>query len=105
MVFRDKSPVANGIIFTASFRNMLKSFTMSSQQTQSPSGAENASQRAADTGNASNPSPQNESLSPAQGLQLLDEKAEKYLREVANIEDVPDAQDQEEMDKTLSDEH
>jgi len=30
---------------------------------------------------------------------LLDEKAEKYLRESANIEDEPDAQDQQEADE------
>lgn len=53
------------------------------------------------TGNASNPAPDNNSLAPSAGSQLLDEKAEKYLREVASIEDVPDAQDQQEMDETL----
>lgn len=55
---------------------------------------------AADTGNASNPSAGSEERrSP--GSQLLDEKAERYMREVANIEDVPDAQDQKDMDKTI----
>ena len=53
------------------------------------------------TGNASNPAPDDDSLSPSPGSQLLDEKAEKYLREVASIEDVPDAQDQKEMDEIL----
>lgn len=53
------------------------------------------------TGNASNPAPDDDSLYPSPGAQLLDEKAEKYLREVASIEDVPDAQDQKEMDETL----
>lgn len=57
---------------------------------------------AADYGNASNPSPHNEDTS-AQN-QLLDKGAEKYLREVASIEDVPDAQDQHEMDETISQE-
>ena len=33
--------------------------------------------------------------------QLIDKKGEKYLREVANIEDVPDAEDQQDMDKTI----
>ena len=56
------------------------------------------------TGNASNPSPHDNGLSPSAGSQLLDEKAEKYLREVASIEDVPDAQDQQEMDQTLDEE-
>lgn len=55
----------------------------------------------ADTGNASNPAPDDNSLSPSPGNQLLNEKAEKYLRESANIEDMPDALDQKEMDKTL----
>jgi hypothetical protein len=54
----------------------------------------------APTGNASNPSPQNNELG-SPGNQLLDDKAEKYLREVASIEDVPDAQDQQEMEDTI----
>lgn len=53
----------------------------------------------AESGNASNPSPHN-AAAPAEN-QLLDKHAEKYLREVANIEDVPDAQDQEDMDETI----
>lgn len=56
---------------------------------------------AANTGNASNPAPEDDSLHPSPGNQLLDERAEKYLREAANIEDLPDAQDQKEMDETL----
>lgn len=55
---------------------------------------------AADYGNASNPSPHT-SLEDGQSNQLLDKRAEKYLREVASIEDLPDAQDQEEMDETI----
>jgi hypothetical protein len=58
---------------------------------------------AAETGNASNPSPH--SMPQQKGGQLLDNKAEKYLREVANIEDLPDAQDQQDMDETLSQEN
>ena len=54
----------------------------------------------ADTGNASNPSPHDQQSEPNQQSQLLDEKAEKYLREAGNIEDEPDAQDQEEADET-----
>jgi hypothetical protein len=38
---------------------------------------------------------------PANDNQLLNKNAEKYLRESANIEDVPDAQDQEEADESL----
>ena len=57
---------------------------------------------AANIGNASNPGPDASSLQDSPGNQLLDEKAEKYLREVASIEDVPDAQDQQQMDETLN---
>ncbi len=56
---------------------------------------------AAETGNASNPSPRNEETESSGSHQLLDEKAEKYLREVASIEDVPDPQEQQEADETL----
>jgi hypothetical protein len=56
---------------------------------------------AADYGNASNPSPHNSAAEPPAENQLLDERAEKYLREVASIEDVPDAQDQQDMDETI----
>ena len=54
----------------------------------------------ADYGNASNPSP-HPNEAPADN-QLLDKHAEKYLREVANIEDEPDAQDEEEMDEIIA---
>lgn len=53
---------------------------------------------AADTGNASNPSPHNKEMEPVGNNQLLDEKAEKYLRESANIEDEPDAQEQQDAE-------
>jgi hypothetical protein len=53
------------------------------------------------TGNASNPAPDDDSLYPSPGNQLLNERAEKYLREVASIEDMPDALDQKEMDEIL----
>lgn len=59
---------------------------------------------AAGTGNASNPSPLVNDMQPSAGNQLLDEKAEKYLREVSSIEDVPDPQDQQEADDTLREE-
>jgi hypothetical protein len=58
----------------------------------------------AETGNASNPSPHDESTEPASN-QLLDEKAEKYLRESASIEDYPDAQDQAEADEIFKKEN
>jgi hypothetical protein len=53
----------------------------------------------ADTGNASNPAPTDTEQTDSN--HLLDKKAEKYLREVASIEDVPDAQDQRDMDEAL----
>ena len=62
--------------------------------------SENETFPPADSGNASNPSPHHNDA-PA-GNQLLDKRAEKYLREVANIEDEPDAQDQEDMDETIA---
>ena len=55
---------------------------------------------AADTGNASNPSPDNKEQKV--GNQLLDKKAEKYLREAGNIEDLPDAQDQQEIEESMN---
>lgn len=55
----------------------------------------------ADTGNASNPSPKPLGTGPVNSNQLLNEKAEKYLREAGNIEDLPDAKDQEEADETI----
>ena len=57
---------------------------------------------AADTGNASNPSPDN--TQQKEGEQLLNKKAEKYLREAANIEDLPDAEEKQDMDETLKEE-
>lgn len=54
-----------------------------------------------DTGNASNPSPHSGNLEAVNNDQLLNEKAEKYLRESANIEDQPDAQDQQEADEVI----
>jgi hypothetical protein len=43
------------------------------------------------TGNASNPSPEDQ-IKPVTD-QLLNEKAENYLREGGNIEDIPDAEE------------
>lgn len=59
----------------------------------------------ANTGNASNPSPPDEKDIPAGTNQLLNEKAEKYLREVASIEDLPDAQDEQDMNDTIDKEN
>ena len=58
---------------------------------------------AAPSGNASNPSPDDEPGIPQGANQLLGERAEKYLRESASIEDVPDEQDWQEADKVLRD--
>lgn len=55
----------------------------------------------AETGNASNPSPHNRKLDPVKD-QLLSEKAENYLRESGNIEDEPDAQDQQDADQLFN---
>lgn len=54
---------------------------------------------AAGTGNASNPSASNKEMETVNKNQLYDKKAEKYLREAASIEDVPDAQDQQDAMK------
>lgn len=62
--------------------------------------AEDSKGPAADYGNASNLLPDNDATEPPEN-QLLDSRAEKYLREVANIEEVPDAQDQQEMDDAI----
>jgi hypothetical protein len=52
-------------------------------------------------GNASNPAPQPDDAESLGDNQVLSEGAEKYLREVASVEDYPDARDDEEMDKTI----
>ena len=49
------------------------------------------------TGNASNPAPEN-GPQPQNRDALIDEKGEKYLREVANPEDYPDPQESEAAD-------
>jgi len=59
---------------------------------------------AADTGNASNPSPHKSNESDGNN-QLLGKEAEKYLRETASIEDLPDATDQEDMEESFKKEN
>ena len=54
----------------------------------------------AETGNASNPSPRKADREPAGNSQVLGKKAEGYLREAGNIEDMPDAQDQQEAEES-----
>lgn len=53
----------------------------------------------AETGNASNPSPQTTANEPLNDNALLAAGAEEYLREGGNIEDLPDAPDQQEADR------
>jgi hypothetical protein len=50
--------------------------------------------RIAGTGNASNPMPDTETA--ANENQLIGKKGEKYLRESGNIEDMPDANEEQE---------
>ena len=73
-----------------------------SQDKQTPMGT-GGKMLPAETGNASNPAPHNNDLEPAGNNQLLDERAEKYLREVASPEDYPDEQDWQDADKVLDD--
>ncbi len=67
-------------------------------QHQQPS---NDKQPSVNIGNASNPAPRPDELGPMSDNQLLTEGAEKYLREVASVEDYPDARDDEEMDRAI----
>jgi hypothetical protein len=53
----------------------------------------------APTGNASNPSPSEQGADTDNTNQLIDPKGEKYLREVASIEDLPDAEEDNEESK------
>ena len=56
----------------------------------------------AETGNASNPLGEG-GLEPVENNRLIDERGEKYLREVSSPEDYPDDEDWEAADKTLND--
>ncbi len=55
----------------------------------------------ANIGNPSNPAPQDDA---ERRSQLIDEKGEKYLREVASPEDYPDEQDWQEANKIIKEE-
>ena len=55
----------------------------------------------ADTGNASNPSPHDEKMIPDEPSQLLGKRAETYIRESANIEDLPDPQQELDADEVI----
>lgn len=61
---------------------------------------ENTGMPPAPTGNASNPSASGDTA-PQDEHQLLGARAEKYLRESASIEDMPDDEDWQEADDTL----
>ena len=56
-------------------------------------------------GNASNPSPYIREDEQSSKNQLLDQKAEKYIRESGNIEDMPDPQEQQDTDEILKKEN
>ena len=63
--------------------------------------SKDSSIRAKDKENRGNVSSQgfnDEAFGPAANKQLLDERAEKYLRESANIEDLPDAAERKSLD-------
>jgi hypothetical protein len=63
--------------------------------------AQEAGKATTGTGNASNP-PAEQSAQPPVDKQYLNKKAEKYLRESGNIEDMPDAQEQQEADELIA---
>ena len=75
---------------------------MTADESKKTQDAEMANWPQVNIGNASNPSPNDDSTDSSAGDQLLGKQAEKYIREVANIEDVPDASDQEAMDETIN---
>lgn len=56
---------------------------------------------AADTGNASNPTPHDDKMIPEECNQLLGKRAETYIRESANIEDLPDPQQELNADEVI----
>lgn len=56
----------------------------------------------AQTGNASNPEPEDARQEPNVDKSLFGEQAQTYLRESGNIEDIADARQQKEADDTLS---
>ena len=55
----------------------------------------------ADTGNASNPTPDDDKMIPEESNQLLGKRAETYIRESANIEDLPDPQQELDADEVI----
>lgn len=65
-----------------------------------PDQNKNSSLPQAETGNAVNPPPENPAAAN-QSSQLLSKKAEKYIRESGKIEDLPDTQEQKEIDEVI----
>jgi hypothetical protein len=56
--------------------------------------------KSVDIGNASNAGPHDQKYEPAAGEnQLLDKKAEKYMRQVTSPEEMPDAEESQELDE------
>lgn len=56
--------------------------------------------KSVDIGNASNAGPHDQRFEPADSNnQLLDKNAEKYLRQVASPEEMPDAEESQELDE------
>gem|GEM_PF-1137418 len=75
------------------------------EQDRNNSQPDNGSQPAVNIGNASNPSADPQQNEPLSDNQILTAGAEKYLREVASIEDYPDANDDTQMDETIKEEN
>ena len=71
------------------------------EQDRNSSQPDKNSQPAVNIGNASNPSPNDDRNEALSDNQILTEGAEKYVREVASIEDYPDAKDEADMDKAI----
>lgn len=53
-------------------------------------------------GNASNAGPADEQLASGDDSQLLNEKAEKYMRQVTSPEEMPDAEERQDIDENKS---
>lgn len=77
---------------------------MSAAQKRNSPTTPNDHHTSAPTGNASNPSPQEDKVESSGRSQLLGKEAETYLREAGNIEDLPDANDQAEADDVVKEE-
>jgi hypothetical protein len=54
---------------------------------------------AVNIGNASNAGPNDQSLESGENNQLLNDKAEKYMRQVTSPEEMPDAEERQDIDE------